>query len=66
MFGVSQAPVLITTELTNRDKPVEEVVNVVNHAFDRLLEAHNLDPREYLLLQELGSRSDQPSCVVVV
>ena len=57
---------LIATKSTNCAKPVEKAVNVVNHTFQPVLEAHNLDPRECVLLQELDSRGYQPSCVVAI
>ena len=57
---------LITTKFTNRAKPVEKVVEVVNHTFQPILEAHNLDLWEYIPLQELSGRYGQPSRVVAI
>ena len=59
-------PRFCINRITSHAKAVEKVVDVVNHTFRPLLEAHNLDLREYVPLQELDSESDHPSDVVVV
>ena len=63
---MSLGSALIATEFTSRAKAAEKVADVVNHTFRPLLEARNLDPREYVPLQELDSESDHPNDVAVV
>lgn len=63
---VSKESGLVGTKFTNRAKPVGEVVDVVNYAFQSVLEAHDLDPLERVLLEKPGHRGDQPNGIVVI
>ena len=57
---MSQGSSFIATKFTNPAEPVDEVIDTVNYAFQSVLEAHNFDPRECVIVEEFGCRSDQP------
>ena len=50
--------ILIASGSTYRVKPAEKATNAVDHTFQSVLEAHNLDPRESVIFEEFGCRGD--------
>ena len=49
---------------THLAKPVKKILNAMNHTFQFVFKAHNLNPFDTIGIEELSGRSDQPVGIV--